>query len=69
MGGQTHPTFHPKFTFSMLDEILDAFDRGFSLTSGCRLMTEERQMTSLFSSVEITKNFQKQKRVESLVYL
>ena len=26
MGGQTHPTFHPTLVFSMLDEMLDAFD-------------------------------------------
>ena len=30
MGGQTHPTFHPTLVFSMLDELLDAFDRGLS---------------------------------------
>ena len=28
MGGQAHPTFHPTLVFSMLDEILDAFDQG-----------------------------------------
>ena len=28
MDGQTHPTFHPTLVFSMLDEMLDAFDRG-----------------------------------------
>ena len=31
MGGQTHPTFHPTLVFSMLDEMLDAFDQGFTL--------------------------------------
>ena len=30
MGGQTHPTFHPTLVFSMLDEMLDAFDQGFT---------------------------------------
>ena len=29
MNGQTHPTFHPTLAFSMLDEMLDAFDQGF----------------------------------------
>ena len=28
MCGQTHPTFHPTFVFSMLEEMLDAFDQG-----------------------------------------
>ena len=32
MGGQTHPTFHPTLVFSMLDEMLDAFDQGLSHT-------------------------------------
>ena len=30
MGGQTDPTFHPTLVFSMLDEMLDAFDQGFT---------------------------------------
>ena len=34
MGGQTHPTFHPTLVFSMLDEMLDAFDRGLSCIPG-----------------------------------
>ena len=31
MDGQTHPTFHPTSVFSMLDETLDAFERGFKI--------------------------------------
>ena len=31
MGAQTHPTFHPTLVFSLLDEMLDAFDRGFMI--------------------------------------
>ena len=30
MGGQTHPTFRPTLVICMLDEMLDAFDRGFN---------------------------------------
>ena len=30
MGGLTHITFHPTLVFSMLDEMLDAFDQGFT---------------------------------------
>ena len=30
MGGQTDPTFHPTLVLSMLDEMLDAFDQGFT---------------------------------------
>ena len=36
MDGQTHPTFHPKSVFSgvfsMLDEMLDAFEQGLNKT-------------------------------------
>ena len=35
MGGQTHPTFHPTLVFSMLNEMLDAFDQGLKQTTGC----------------------------------
>ena len=30
MGCQTHPTIPPTLVFSMLDEMLNAFDRGFT---------------------------------------
>ena len=30
MGGQAHPKFHPTLVFSMLDEMLDAFDQGLT---------------------------------------
>ena len=33
MGGQTHPTFHRTLVFSMLDEMLDAFDQGLRVSA------------------------------------
>ena len=44
MGGQTHPTFHPTLVFSMLDEMLDAFDQGFSQHSRFKFKTLSFQL-------------------------